>query len=195
MSDVRQIASFLAQDLFFGVDVLQVQEIIRQVAITRVPLAPPMVSGLINMRGQIVTALDLRRCLGMPERPSGQPPAGLILQAEEGLVGLIVDEVGTVFELPEDAFEPPPEMRIRMANSPGYSQHGRVSRDQPRETLARAASDRHYPDAECSNLFRYRDEENHSPTCAASVETRRLSLPGRAGNNHRPRRQFRAPRK
>jgi purine-binding chemotaxis protein CheW len=110
MSDVRQIASFLAQDLFFGVDVLQVQEILRQVAITRVPLAPPMVSGLINMRGQIVTAIDLRRCLGLPDRPSGQPPAGLILQAEERLVGLIVDEIGTVFELPEDALEPPPEI-------------------------------------------------------------------------------------
>jgi purine-binding chemotaxis protein CheW len=110
MSDVRQIASFFAQDLFFGVDVMQVREIIREVAITRVPLAPPMVSGLINMRGQIVTAIDLRRCLGLPERPSGQLPAGLILQAEEGLVGLIVDEVGTVFEMPVDAFESPPEI-------------------------------------------------------------------------------------
>ena len=110
MSEVRQIVSFLAQDLYFGVDVLQVQEIIRHVAVTRVPLAPPTVSGLINMRGQIVTAIDLRRCLGLPERPSDQPPAGLILQAEEGLVGLIVDEIGTVFELPEDAFEPPPEI-------------------------------------------------------------------------------------
>jgi purine-binding chemotaxis protein CheW len=110
MSDVRQIASFLAQDLFFGVDVLQVQEIIGRVAITRVPLAPPTVSGLINMRGQIVTAIDLRRCLGLPERLSGQPPAGLILKTEEGLVSLIVDEIGAVFELPEDAFEPPPEI-------------------------------------------------------------------------------------
>src|ERR1700687_5948339 len=110
MSEVRQIVSFLAQDLLFGVDVLQVQEIISQVAITPVPLAPPTVSGLINMRGQIVTAMDLLLCLGLPYLPSGQPPAGLILQAEEGLVGLIVDEIGTVFELPEDAFEPPPEI-------------------------------------------------------------------------------------
>lgn len=129
MTDVRQIASFFAQDLFFGVDVLQVQEIIRQVAITRVPLAPPMVSGLINMRGQIVTAIDLRRCLGLPERPSGQPPAGLILQAEEGLVGLIVDEVGTVFELPDDAFEPPPEIlkgRLRALVSRVYALPNRL---------------------------------------------------------------------
>jgi purine-binding chemotaxis protein CheW len=129
MSDVRQIASFLAQDLFFGVDVLQVQEIIRQVAITRVPLAPPMVSGLINMRGQIVTAIDLRRCLGLPERPSSQPPAGLILQVEEGLVGLIVDEIGTVFELPENAFEPPPEIlkgRLRALVSRVYTLPNRL---------------------------------------------------------------------
>src|SRR3984893_7309654 len=129
MSDVRQIVSFLAQELFFGVDVLQVQEIIRQVAITRVPLAPPTVSGLINMRGQIVTAIDLRRCLGLPERPSGQPLAGLILQAEEVLVGLIVDEIGTVFELPEDAFEPPPEIlkgRLRALINRGYTLPNRL---------------------------------------------------------------------
>ena len=129
MSEVRQIVSFLAQDLLFGVDVLQVQEIIRRVAITRVPLAAPTVSGLINMRGQIVTAIDLRLCLGLPERPSGQPPAGLILQAEEGLVGLIVDEIGTVFELPEDAFEPPPEIlkgRLRALISRVYTLPNRL---------------------------------------------------------------------
>lgn len=110
MNDVLQIASFFAQDLLFGVDVLQVQEIIRQVAITRVPLAPPTVSGLINVRGQIVTAIDLRRCLGLPERTPGQQAAGLILQAREGWVALIVDEIGSVFELPDDTFEPPPEI-------------------------------------------------------------------------------------
>src|ERR1700730_4740151 len=129
MSDVRQIVSFLAQDLYFGVDVLQVQEIIRQVAVTRVPLAPHTVSGLINMRGQIVTAIDLRRCLGFPERPSDQPPAGLILQAEEGLVGLIVDEIGTVFELPEDAFELTPEIlkgRLRALVSRVYTLPNRL---------------------------------------------------------------------
>jgi purine-binding chemotaxis protein CheW len=148
MSDVRQIASFLAQDLFFGVDVLQVQEIIRQVAITRVPLAPPMVSGLINMRGQIVTAIDLRRCLGLPERPPGQPPAGLILQAEEGLVGLIVDEVGTVFELPEDAFEPPPEIlkgRLRTLVSRVYTLPSRLLLVMDTERLLTEAMDMDTP--------------------------------------------------
>jgi purine-binding chemotaxis protein CheW len=148
MNDVRQIACFLAQDLFFGVDVLQVQEIINQVAITRVPLAPPMVSGLINMRGQIVTAIDLRRCLGLPERPPGQPPAGLILQAEEGLVGLIVDEVGTVFELPEDAFEPPPEIlkgRLRALVSRVYTLPNRLLLVMDTERLLTEALDMDTP--------------------------------------------------
>ena len=129
MSEVRQIVSFLAQDLYFGVDVLQVQEIIRHVAVSRVALAPSTVSGLINMRGQIVTAIDLRRCLGFPDRASGQPPAGLILQAEEGLVGLIVDEIGTVFELPDDAVEPPPEIlkgRLRALVSRVYTLPNRL---------------------------------------------------------------------
>ena len=124
MSEVRQIVSFLAQALYFGVDVLQVQEIIRDVAITPVPLAPPMISGLINIRGQIVTAMDMRRCLGLPERPSGQAQAGLILKMEEGLVGLIVDEIGTVFELPEDALAPSPEIlkgRLRSLISRVYA--------------------------------------------------------------------------
>ena len=93
------------------------------------PLAPRTVSGLINMRGQIVTAIDLRRCLGLPERPSSQTPAGLILQAEEGLVGLIVDEIGTVFQLPEDAFEPPPDIlkgRLRVLVSQVYTLPSRL---------------------------------------------------------------------
>ena len=77
--------------------------------ITRVPLAPPLVSGLINLRGQIITAIDMHRCLDLPERPPNQPSANLILRTEDGLVSLLVDEIGEVLGLSEDAFEFPPE--------------------------------------------------------------------------------------
>jgi len=62
-------------DLAFGIDIRVIQEILRHQSMTPVPLAPPAVVGLINLRGQIVTAIDLRRRLGLPPRPEGQTAA------------------------------------------------------------------------------------------------------------------------
>ena len=64
----RQYCTFIVDGRYFGLDVLKVQEIIRYQEMTRVPLAPPVVRGLINLRGQIVTAIDLRRRLGLADR-------------------------------------------------------------------------------------------------------------------------------
>jgi purine-binding chemotaxis protein CheW len=74
MSDLRQLTTFFLRGLYFGIDVRKVQEVIRCQPMTRVPTAPTVVSGLINLRGQIVTALDLRQRLaldgdGAPEAP------------------------------------------------------------------------------------------------------------------------------
>jgi purine-binding chemotaxis protein CheW len=76
---------------------------------TPVPLAPDVVCGLINLRGQIVTAIDLRRRLGMKERPADQPPINVVVQTDDGACSLLVDEIGDVLEAPEKAFERPPE--------------------------------------------------------------------------------------
>lgn len=108
MSD-RQFCTFHLGDLFLGVEVLRVQEVIRAQAMTRVPLAPSEVSGLINLRGQIVTALDLRRRLGLAERPQGVEPMCVVVRTEDGVVSLLVDEIGDVIEAAEDSFERPPE--------------------------------------------------------------------------------------
>src|SRR5262245_54412999 len=76
---------------------------------TRVPLAPPVVRGLINLRGQIVTALDLRRRLEMPDRPADLLPVNVVVSTADGAVSLLVDEIGDVLQVPEAAFEPPPD--------------------------------------------------------------------------------------
>jgi purine-binding chemotaxis protein CheW len=105
----HQYCTFLLDGYYFGVDVLKVQEIIRFQEMTRVPLAPPVVRGLINLRGQIVTALDLRRRLELPDRPADQIPVNVVVQTDDGAVSLLVDEIGDVLEVPETAFERPPE--------------------------------------------------------------------------------------
>ena len=86
MADERQYCTFYLRDLHFGLDVLKVQEIISYQEMTRVPLAPPVVRGLINLRGQIVTALDLRRRLGFPDRPADQLPVNVVVQTDDGKV-------------------------------------------------------------------------------------------------------------
>ena len=109
MAAEHQYCTFLLDGHYFGVDVLRVQEIIRYQEMTRVPLAPPVVRGLINLRGQIVTAIDLRRRLELPDRPEGQVPVNVVIQTDDGAVSLLVDEIGDVLEVSEKAFERPPE--------------------------------------------------------------------------------------
>ncbi|HEY2787446.1 MAG TPA: chemotaxis protein CheW [Fimbriiglobus sp.] len=110
MTDERQFCTFHLGDLCFGVDVLRVQEIIREQAMTRVPSASRVVRGLINLRGQIVTALDLRRRLDLPDRPANQPPFNVVVQTDDGAVSLLVDQIGDVLSVHDRDFEPPPEI-------------------------------------------------------------------------------------
>jgi purine-binding chemotaxis protein CheW len=109
VSALRQFCTFYLDGHYFGIDVLQVQEVIRHLELTRVPLAPSAVRGLINLRGQIATALDLRRRLGLPERPADVLPVNVVVTTGDGAVSLLVDEIGDVLAVPEGAFEPPPD--------------------------------------------------------------------------------------
>ena len=109
MSDCKQFTTFFLDGLFFGVEVRKVQEVIRYQEMTRVPIAPPMIQGLINLRGQIVTAIDLRRRLELPPRPEGKLPMNVVLRTDEGAVSLLVDEIGDVVEIQDEAYERPPE--------------------------------------------------------------------------------------
>lgn len=108
MSDTKQFATFLADGLLFGVDVTRVQEVIRYQPMTSVPLADPVVHGLINLRGQIVTALDLRTRLELPPRAGDGRPMNVIVRTEEGAVSLLVDEIGDVLEVSRENWEAAP---------------------------------------------------------------------------------------
>jgi purine-binding chemotaxis protein CheW len=109
MSEARQFCTFFLDRLFLGVEVQRVQEVIRYQEMTRVPLASSVVSGLINLRGQIVTAIDLRRRLELPERPADQLPMNVVVRTDDGAVSLLVDEIEDVLEVTDDSFERPPE--------------------------------------------------------------------------------------
>lgn len=104
-----QYATFLVEDLFFGIDVLRVQEVLRYQEMTRIPLAPTVAEGLINLRGQIVTALDMRHRLGLAPRGPDRLPMNLVVRTEEGPVSLLVDEIGDVLQLEATDFESAPD--------------------------------------------------------------------------------------
>jgi purine-binding chemotaxis protein CheW len=106
----HQFCTFYLDKLLFGVELKGVQEVIRSLDVTRVPLAPEVVSGLINLRGQIVTAVDLRQRLELQARPYDALPMNVVVRSEDGAVSLLVDEIGDVVEVDESSFEPAPEM-------------------------------------------------------------------------------------
>lgn len=105
----QEFCTFFLDELLFGVPVPKVQEVIRFHAMTQVPLSPPAVRGLINLRGQVVLAIDLRQRLSLPERASGGRPANVVVRTNDGAVSLLVDEIGDVIEVDQSTFEVPPE--------------------------------------------------------------------------------------
>jgi purine-binding chemotaxis protein CheW len=104
-----QFTTFYVNDMLFGVEVVKVQEVFRAQATTRVPLAPPVVSGLINLRGQIVTAIDMRRRLNLPTRSADQKPMNIVVRTAEEPVSLLVDEIGDVVDVDAANFERRPQ--------------------------------------------------------------------------------------
>jgi purine-binding chemotaxis protein CheW len=109
MAQTHQFCTFYLDKLLFGVNLEKVQEVIRYLEITQIPLAPRVVSGLMNLRGQIVTGLDLRRRLDLPDRTDGAAPMNVVIRSADGAVSLLVDEIGDVVEVTDESFERPPE--------------------------------------------------------------------------------------
>ena len=106
---IIQFCSFRLAHLTFGIEVDRVQEVLRSQALTPVPLAHEVVRGLINLRGQIVTAIDLRRRLDLPEREAGEEPMNIVVRTSGGELSLLVDAIGDVVDVAEATFEGPPE--------------------------------------------------------------------------------------
>ena len=104
-----QLATFRLDGDLYGVEVEHVQEVLRSQSITRVPLAPPAVAGLINLRGQVVTAIELRERLGLPPRPEGTDAVVIVVRLQGEAVSLLVDSIADVVDVQARDFEPPPD--------------------------------------------------------------------------------------
>jgi purine-binding chemotaxis protein CheW len=92
----------------FGIPVLKVQDVLKAQRITRIPLAQPEVAGSLNLRGRIVTAIDVRTRLGLPARGEGEKPMSVVVEHGGELYSLLVDSVGEVLSLRSSEFEPNP---------------------------------------------------------------------------------------
>jgi purine-binding chemotaxis protein CheW len=103
-----QFCTFWADGLYFGVSVMDVQEVLRYQEMTPVPQAPDAVNGLINLRGQIVTAIDLRHRLGLAPRPVGETPMNVVVRSRDEVVSLLVDDIGDVIDTTGAAIAPVP---------------------------------------------------------------------------------------
>ena len=107
-SGMHQYATFLVEGHYLGIEVQHVQEVLREQRLTKVPLAPRVVAGLINLRGQIVPALEMRELLHLPSRSADAETLSVVLRTDDGAVSLQVDEIGDVLEIDGATFEPPP---------------------------------------------------------------------------------------
>ncbi len=107
MSAAR-LCTFGVGDALYGLEVHRVQEVLRPQESTRVPHAGAYIRGLINIRGQIVMAIDLRRCLGLEPAPDGERSMNLVLRTDDGPVSFLIDRALDVLDLDPSSFEPPP---------------------------------------------------------------------------------------
>ncbi len=104
-----QLATFRLDGDLYGVEVEHVQEVLRTQVLTRVPLAPPAVAGLINLRGQVVTAIELRERLGRPPRPEDTDAVVIVVRLHGEAVSLLVDSIADVVDVDAGDFEAPPD--------------------------------------------------------------------------------------
>ena len=104
-SDSRNFVTVMIAGQMFGIPVLSVQDVLGPQKITRIPLSPPEVAGALNLRGRIVTAIDVRRRLNLPPAPEGERGMSVVVEHKGEPYSLMIDHVGEVMELPEAAFE------------------------------------------------------------------------------------------
>lgn len=106
--DVQDFVSFTIDKQMFGVPILKVQDILKPVSIASIPLAPPEIKGSINLRGRIVTVIDVRVRLGLEPREETSDSMGVTVEQHQDLYTLLVDKIGDVVSLSNDKFEKNP---------------------------------------------------------------------------------------
>jgi purine-binding chemotaxis protein CheW len=107
-AETLQLATFHVADMCLALDIGLIQEIIRDVKVTPVPHAPPQVRGVINLRGEVTTVIDLRQVLGLPALDTTSDTQTLIVRSSGESIGLIVDRVGDICAVDSSAIVPPP---------------------------------------------------------------------------------------
>jgi purine-binding chemotaxis protein CheW len=106
--DTREFATMSIADQLFGIPVLQVQDVLSPQRIARIPMAPACVAGVLNLRGRIVTAIDVRRRLGLPRSEAVGKEMSIVVEHNGELYSLLVDQVGEVMVCPTDHIGPNP---------------------------------------------------------------------------------------
>ena len=109
IAPTAQLATFWLDGELYGIEVAHVQEVLRAQRLTRVPLAAPAVAGLINLRGQVVTAIELRQRLGRPARAAGVEAVVIVVRMHGEAVSLLVDRIADVVDVLQADFAPPPD--------------------------------------------------------------------------------------
>jgi purine-binding chemotaxis protein CheW len=105
----QRYSTFYLNDICFGVPIENVQEFLEHQIVTRVPLAPPVLPGIINLRGQILTTIDLRVRLGLTSLDKQEDPMMMVVKTTEGPMNLLVDKIGGVVDVDSGLFEQPTE--------------------------------------------------------------------------------------
>lgn len=109
MAANKKYASFYLNGICFGVPIEEVQEVLEFQEITPVPLSPAVLPGIINLRGQILTTIDLKARLELAGNDSTSQPMMIVVRTREGPMNLIVDKIGSVLEVDANEFEKPTE--------------------------------------------------------------------------------------
>lgn len=108
MAEPKQFCTFYVDDLLLGIEVLDVQEVLRYQDLTEIPMAPPEIQGLINLRGQIITAINLRSRMHLPPGGNEKNSMNVVTRINNEIVSFLVDSVGDVLEVEDKDFEPVP---------------------------------------------------------------------------------------
>ncbi len=105
---VTEYVTVMIGSQLFGLPIARVQDVFMPERLTRVPLAPPEIAGVLNLRGRIVTAIDMRRRLGLPPRTGTRPAMAVGIELNGESYGLLIDSVGEVMKLADASREPNP---------------------------------------------------------------------------------------
>ncbi len=109
-SQMQQYVCFVVHGEEYGVPILCVQEIIRYETLTRVPQSPEFIDGVLNLRGQVIPVMNLRKKFGLPPRELDKSTRIIVVEVKKRVVGIVVDEVSEVLQISQDQIDPPPPM-------------------------------------------------------------------------------------